>query len=574
MRVRYGDMLLVGTFNCQLEGVIIGAKVLVRTERGCEAGVIVQILGEPKPEQTAPPAGHVVRVLSESEVMTAPDTSCQQNPKEYEFCQKLMSELKLPMSLVHVERLLGGERLIFYFMSEGRVDFRELVKQLAKEYKTRIEMRQIGVRDETRLLGSFGHCGTELCCRKFLKDLQPVTMKMAKGQKTTLDPTKISGRCGRLMCCLGFEEENYAKLREEMPRKGTRVITPKGRGEVTDVELLIGNVVVELEKGDRTKFAPSEIKVDLEPEKGAQVSGGPGPAGEQRPPASGPDARPQYRPDTRAGEVGARPPGTDSRDAGGRRDTRGPAGPDQRPATGGQQRPPGEPQRGQDGRGDTRPQGGQGQGQHRPGSGFQRPQQGQPRGQDGRRDTRPQGGQGQQDRRPGTGQQRPSGWQPRPPEERRDARPPDGPPRATLQQKPAPSPGGPAAQPATSAQPAAAPTPVDAAVKQDTRPSVTPAPKPVEPTPPAVGLARVETAEPKAVVAPATPAPPPVETKPAAAPVPPAPQPAPAAAPREGARPVSPPAPPDKPAGEAASQPAPEPPGDPGKTAEPGGSPG
>jgi cell fate regulator YaaT (PSP1 superfamily) len=255
-------MLLVGAFQCDLAGVRIGCRVLVKTERGTETGEVVQMLGDLKPD--SPPAqtgGVVLRLLAEGESVVGVDYSLQQNEKEFEFCRKLIGELKLPMNMVHVEKIHGAERIIFYFMAEGRVDFRELVKQLAKEYKTRIEMRQIGVRDETRLLGSFGHCGKELCCRTFLKELQPVTMKMAKGQKTTLDPTKISGRCGRLMCCLGFEEENYAKLREEIPKKGTRVLTAKGPGEVTDVEILARRVVIDLEKGERMKFSASEVEL-------------------------------------------------------------------------------------------------------------------------------------------------------------------------------------------------------------------------------------------------------------------------------------------------------------------------
>ena len=153
-------------------------------------------------------------------------------PKEFEFCKKKIQERNLPMKLASVEHLLGGSKIIFYFLAEGRVDFRELVKDLAQEYHTRIEMRQIGVRDEARLLADYEHCGRELCCKTFIKNLEPVTMKMAKNQKATLDPTKISGRCGRLMCCLRFEDSVYEDLRSGLPGMGVRVATAEGEGEV------------------------------------------------------------------------------------------------------------------------------------------------------------------------------------------------------------------------------------------------------------------------------------------------------------------------------------------------------
>jgi cell fate regulator YaaT (PSP1 superfamily) len=153
-------------------------------------------------------------------------------PKEFDFCKKKIQERNLPMKLASVEHLLGGSKIIFYFLAEGRVDFRELVKDLAQEYHTRIEMRQIGVRDEARLLADYEHCGRELCCKTFIKNLEPVTMKMAKNQKATLDPTKISGRCGRLMCCLRFEDSVYEDMKSGLPGLGVLVATPEGEGEV------------------------------------------------------------------------------------------------------------------------------------------------------------------------------------------------------------------------------------------------------------------------------------------------------------------------------------------------------
>jgi cell fate regulator YaaT (PSP1 superfamily) len=187
------------------------------------------------------------------------ETEEQIEPKERRFCEQRIRERGIPMSLARVEHLLGGDKIVFYFLADGRVDFRQLVKDLAAEYRTRIEMRQIGVRDEARLLAEFEHCGRELCCRTFMKDLEPVTMRMAKAQKTTLDPAKISGRCGRLMCCLRFEDETYSYLKRRLPRKGTRVSIAAGTGEVTGYDILRQTVTVELPDGTDKTVPVDEI---------------------------------------------------------------------------------------------------------------------------------------------------------------------------------------------------------------------------------------------------------------------------------------------------------------------------
>jgi cell fate regulator YaaT (PSP1 superfamily) len=163
------------------------------------------------------------------------------------------------MRLVHVEHLLGGGRIIFYFVSDGRVDFRELVKDLARHLQTRIELRQIGVRDEARILGDQEYCGNDLCCIRWMREILPVTMRMAKNQKSTLDPTKISGRCGRLKCCLRFEDEVYSELRARLPKVGRRVMTKKGPGRVVAVDTLLGSATVELEDDLRMDFRAEEL---------------------------------------------------------------------------------------------------------------------------------------------------------------------------------------------------------------------------------------------------------------------------------------------------------------------------
>jgi cell fate regulator YaaT (PSP1 superfamily) len=157
---------------------------------------------------------------------------------EFEFCNQAIANLNLDMQLVDVEHVFGGERVIVYYLSENRVDFRELVKALAAEFQTRIEMRQIGVRDEAKLLADYGDCGKPVCCNTHLSEMPPVSMKMAKLQKATLDPTKISGRCGRLKCCLRYEFDTYEELQKELPPIGAAILTGRGKGTVLAHEIL------------------------------------------------------------------------------------------------------------------------------------------------------------------------------------------------------------------------------------------------------------------------------------------------------------------------------------------------
>jgi cell fate regulator YaaT (PSP1 superfamily) len=202
----------------------------------------------------------VLRRASSSDYEKQADLVENRELEEFQTCRDLIEKHGLPMKLRAVEHLFGGDKIIFYFLSDGRVDFRGLVRDLAKKYRTRIEMRQIGVRDEARMLGLVGPCGHELCCRRFLEKLKPVPMKMAKNQKSTLDPAKVSGSCGRLKCCLRFEEDLYEELKENLPRRGTRVRTAQGKGTVVDYQILSQTVVVEMEDGAREQFPIAEIE--------------------------------------------------------------------------------------------------------------------------------------------------------------------------------------------------------------------------------------------------------------------------------------------------------------------------
>lgn len=180
---------------------------------------------------------------------------------EAKTCQRIAGELGLKMRIIEAEHLFGGERILFYFTSEHRVDFRELVKRLAREYQTRIELRQIGSRDEAKLISDFETCGQQCCCSRFLKILEPVNMRMAKLQKATLDPSKISGHCGRLKCCLRYEDKTYLELKKKMPHRNTDVRTAKGVGKVVDVQILTQLVVVQTASGERQAWPIDEIQI-------------------------------------------------------------------------------------------------------------------------------------------------------------------------------------------------------------------------------------------------------------------------------------------------------------------------
>ena len=214
--VRYGAMRVLGVCSAP-SSVVYGRdmRVIARTERGLEAAVV---LGDATDAARAalkdPGEGQILRA------MTADDEHerlriAEQARRELDICQKYVDRLGLQMSLVELERIFGGERVVVYYLAENRVDFRELVRLLAAEFQTRIEMRQIGVRDEAKLLADYGDCGKQTCCNSHLVQMPPVSMRMAKMQKATLDPTKISGRCGRLKCCLRYEFEMYEQ--QELP---------------------------------------------------------------------------------------------------------------------------------------------------------------------------------------------------------------------------------------------------------------------------------------------------------------------------------------------------------------------
>ncbi len=220
-------------------------SVIVETARGVECGKVVLGNKMVDDSEIIAPLKPVIRIATEEDFKQIEKNKIREQ-EAFGICEKKIAQYKLNMSLVDVECTFDNSKLLFYFTSDNRVDFRELVKDLAGVFRTRIELRQIGVRDEAKMLGGLGICGRPFCCASFLGEFQPVSIKMAKEQSLSLNPTKISGTCGRLMCCLKYEQDGYEELLRITPKVGAIVETPSGRGVVTDANLLSGKLHVKL----------------------------------------------------------------------------------------------------------------------------------------------------------------------------------------------------------------------------------------------------------------------------------------------------------------------------------------
>ena len=258
--VRYGVMRSLGVFTTGRGDTYgRGDRVIARTDRGLESGeILCEATDAVVEKMTDPRRGQVLRAMSTDDERDAQRLS-EQQAREFELCRERITALSLPMELVDVEHLFGGERIVIYYLSENRVDFRDLVKVLASEFQTRIEMRQIGVRDEAKLLADYGDCGKPVCCNTHLSEMPPVSMKMAKLQKATLDPTKISGRCGRLKCCLRYEYDTYEDLQKDLPPIGADVLTRDGKMRVLAQEILAGQLLVETEDRRRVLINAGDV---------------------------------------------------------------------------------------------------------------------------------------------------------------------------------------------------------------------------------------------------------------------------------------------------------------------------
>jgi cell fate regulator YaaT (PSP1 superfamily) len=314
--VRYGAMGRVGEFACR-PGSTFGChqQVVVQTERGIELGELVgscAVGGGCERAVTRPQlqeyvrnsgqefclsrAGRILRAATEQDINEHRHLNAKIH-EDVDYCAELAYQLNLDMKIVTAEHLLGGERIVFYFGSATRVDFRQLVKELAQRYRTRIEMRQVKPRDEARLVADYEVCGRECCCRGFLKKLRSVNMKMAKLQKSTLDPSKVSGRCGRLRCCLRYEHLGYEELAERLPRVGTRVRIAAGAGVVVDRQILTQLVAIHTDDDH-------DFVVPLDEIREFNLPPAPPPSAAPPPPAPPPPPRPAP-----AAEPGSGPPG-------------------------------------------------------------------------------------------------------------------------------------------------------------------------------------------------------------------------------------------------------------------------
>ncbi len=293
MLVRYGKMGIIGWFVHEEKNMPkASSKVMIKTERGLEIGevvgkfcyksgvfkksedAVVDYYEVGKADCPVTGGGKFVRYATEQDLSEEHHINLGAQ-QELAKCKQLIKELNLPMKLVDIEHVFGGERVIFYFTSESRIDFRELVKRLAKEFQTRIEMRQVGSRDAAKIAADIESCGQACCCQRFLKILKPVNMKMAKLQKATLDPAKISGYCGRLKCCLRYEDHTYRDLVKKLPRKRSRVKTPHGEGTVVDTQILTQLVSIRADDGNVFAVPVEEIEIldqpPTQPDTGRQT---------------------------------------------------------------------------------------------------------------------------------------------------------------------------------------------------------------------------------------------------------------------------------------------------------------
>jgi len=234
-----------------------GDYVIVEHDRGLDYGQIVCPKDGVSDSKSKEPLKKIIRLAKDSDLKQIEDNRAK-SKEAFNTCVKKIEEHKLDMKLVRAEYSFDRTKIVFYFTASGRVDFRDLVKDLAKIFKARIELRQIGVRDEARLFGGFGHCGRELCCGTFLKDFEPVTIKMAKEEGLPLNPPKISGLCGRLMCCLYFEYESYKILAKGLPKEGEHINTKQGKGKVISVNVFKRIAAVELEDGSHIEVSYNE----------------------------------------------------------------------------------------------------------------------------------------------------------------------------------------------------------------------------------------------------------------------------------------------------------------------------
>jgi cell fate regulator YaaT (PSP1 superfamily) len=237
----------------------VGDRLVVRTNDTPALGTVIRVFPDIELELTAGKLPSTIERRATPEDLAQEEKNLFLAQRALEFCQKRIEMRQLPIHLVRVECLFDASKIIFYFTAPGRVDFRELVKDLVQEFRTRIELRQIGVRHRAKMVGGLGICGNELCCASFLKDFEPVSVRMAKEQQLSLNPSKISGVCGRLMCCLTYEHPIYQELRKHLPRLGKRIKLPEGEGKIIRYNLIRQTVTLEMTEGQEMELSLSQL---------------------------------------------------------------------------------------------------------------------------------------------------------------------------------------------------------------------------------------------------------------------------------------------------------------------------
>lgn len=271
--LKFKDQGQVYYFNSSPFVVNVGDEVLVKTEEGQGLGKVVTIKSEPPADISREDLKSIFRIATEEDRQTAKE-SWQLARQAFAYCKKCIRERELEMKLVDVDVYFDRSKMIFYFTAPGRIDFRELVKDLVKEYKTRIELRQIGVRHETQMLGGLGNCGQVCCCRRYLRRFEPVTIKMAKEQNLFLNPAKISGVCGRLLCCLSYEQENYTRFQKRCPKLGKSYSTTLGKVKLLRANIFRDSLVVLTDSGEEREMSLEEWEhvVTKQPDQVAHAS--------------------------------------------------------------------------------------------------------------------------------------------------------------------------------------------------------------------------------------------------------------------------------------------------------------
>lgn len=261
--VRFKNVGKIYYFDPDSTPLETGDYVIVETARGVECGQVAMANREIDDKEIVHPLKKMIRKATDEDIARLKENK-EKEKKAFALCEEKIAQHKLDMKLVDVEYTLDNNKILFYFTADGRVDFRALVKDLASVFRTRIELRQIGVRDEAKMLGGLGVCGRPFCCSSFLGEFQPVSIKMAKEQGLSLSPVKISGTCGRLMCCLKYEQEAYLDLLKKTPKVGAIVSTPDGKGTVVEQNLLTGVLKVSLDKSQSavpSTYTVSQVKI-------------------------------------------------------------------------------------------------------------------------------------------------------------------------------------------------------------------------------------------------------------------------------------------------------------------------